>query len=169
MNNKLHSPDQLHSPDTLYSLLSHLQWSEVAFALRRYFREGARDLEPFCRAFERLRRTVPEETSYRLVLRRRPANPDEPWQRERPAEVGCTKEAGHGLPRDESFWSLEFRCWEECLGMGVPMAARIAYMDAGVMAHCLWEMTRHGLEDCDPLDLLVNPKTRQPDTDEIDG
>jgi len=155
--------------NTLHELLSHVEWSEVAFALRRYFREGARDLEPFRLAYDRLRQTVPEATSYRLVFLRRESNLDEPWERDAPAEVGCANGAGHDLPRGENFWSLEFRSWEECLGMVVPMAARIAYMDAGVVAHCMWEMTRHGLEKRDPLDLLMKLGLRHSDTGEIDG
>jgi hypothetical protein len=196
--------------DTLHSLLSHVEWSEVAFALRRYFREEARELEPFRRVFERLRRMTPEPTSHRVVFQRPAPDLDSLWERDQPSGVGCADEAeavhevvheaesvavaesgaesvavaesgasagagagaesgagagaesgaGAGADRDrtseQGLWSLALRRWGECLGMRVPLAARITYMDAGVVAHCLWAMTRTGFGDRDGWEWLAD-------------
>ena len=134
---------------TLYDLLCKAAWSEVAFALRRYYPEDTRelDLERYRVVFEKLAQMVPEATRFRLVIGPRAPDPDEPWEGELPVDVNCTDGAFCEHQQGESSWCLDFRRWSECLGMEVSLAPRIAYMDAGVVAHCLWEMTWHGFEE----------------------
>lgn len=133
---------------TLHDLLCNVAWSEVAFALRRYYPKDAGDLERYRVVFEKLAQMVPETTKFRLVIGRREPDPDEQWEGEElPVDVNCTDGSYCEHQQGESSWCLDFRRWSECLGMEVPMAPRIAYMDAGVVAHCLWEMTWHGFEE----------------------
>lgn len=141
---------------TLHDVFGRVSWSEVAFALRRHYPEDARDLASHRRAFETMTALVPDKTDYWLCSEIQEPDEDDP----RRVAVRCTNGTRNERSGEEMRFGLDFRRWPECLGMEVPVDLRDTFTDADIVAHCLWEMTWHGIDEGDGQAFLDELKER---------
>jgi len=141
---------------TLHELLSSASWSDVATALRKHYPEDVQDLERYRAAFEKMSQMTPEPSSFRLNIESHEPDEDDA----RSVAVSCTDGSFCEHRRGESVWGLDFRKWAECLGMEVPQERRVAFTDAEVVAHCLWDLTWHGFDEADGQEYLEELQQR---------
>ncbi len=117
-----------------------------------------KSIEDYRRVFVSLQRLKPAASTMRLVVHKtfREELDDAPFDQvsgrngTRNRDLEDFRYSNHSADSEhanaETNFSLAFESWEQWLGMEIDLETLQAYAAPQVVAHCLWEMTFHGLE-----------------------
>jgi hypothetical protein len=141
---------------TLYELFHSVPWSAVETALSGHYKSGESFTEKHQKVFERVLVMEPVTTPMVLFLNTYTEDGED--------YVDLTGQDGTknrdmddfkymGIPDNDPradtlvSYALEFRPWQEWLGMAVSPETMEKFPPEEIIAHCLWEMTFIGFEE----------------------
>lgn len=137
---------------TFAELLNQISWPTLKAALLRCYPDEKESLERYRLLYGKLKAFDPEPTTMRIIVK--DAGPymdvlgrNGERNRDQPDFEHFRHEAEPGWADQETDWSLCLNPWAEWLGMTVDSVTLGSIPHPQIAAHCLYEMTFHGLEE----------------------
>lgn len=123
----------------LLDLLNTSRWDEVWPNLLRLYPDQEASLPGYERVYWMLLSATPVETTMRIVIEYVPKDD----------ELGGYWDVSAQDLEDLEFYAIEFRPWEEWLGMEIDPETLKTLSPLDIICHCLWEMTFIGYEQAE--------------------
>lgn len=137
---------------TFKDLINRHAWSGVKYRLLEAYPDESDSIDTYADVYELLIGLAPVETAMRLRVHEKVGDDGRVWSdvsgldgtrwKDQDENMRMTGLAGE----EEVPWAIEFRPWEEWLGMEVDPETLQQLDEVDILVHCLWEMTFCGFE-----------------------